>query len=135
MTTIYVLTEGYYSDYHIVALFSTRETAEEAHSLCPDSKVEEYELDALVIPQHPLGFVGWTVNINVRTCEITRSEQFDTIQGKFEPQAIHLEFDGRWTPIFRVKTWARDKEHAEKIALDEFYQWKWEKELNNSDGT
>jgi hypothetical protein len=29
---------------------------------------------------------------------------------------------------FSTNCWARDKEHAEKIALDKFYQWKWEKE-------
>lgn len=53
METIYVLTEGEYSDYHIVALFSSREKAEEACALYPDSEIEEYKLNSLKIPEHP----------------------------------------------------------------------------------
>ena len=33
MTSIYVLTEGSYSDYHIVGVYSTKELAKEAQSL------------------------------------------------------------------------------------------------------
>lgn len=130
MTTVYVLTEGEYSDYHIVALFSSREKAEEARALCPDSEVEEYELDALEIPEYPKGCVGWTICINANDNTINRAFQCEALCNNFNPEEIYLD-GGRHPsafPIFMVKCWARDKEHAEKIALDKFYQWKWERE-------
>jgi hypothetical protein len=45
MTSIYVLTEGDYSDYHIVGVYSTKELAKEAQSLYEHSQIEEYDLD------------------------------------------------------------------------------------------
>ena len=58
---IYVLTEGDYSDYHIVGVYSTPELAQEAQTLYPDSMIEEYDLDD--IPEHPPGMLAWGVNI------------------------------------------------------------------------
>lgn len=43
---IYIVTEGEYSDYHICAVFSTREKAEEyVQSKGTDYKIEEHDLD------------------------------------------------------------------------------------------
>lgn len=126
MTTIYVLTEGDYSDYRIVALYSTRELAEEAQKLCPNSNVEEYELDSVEIPEHPPGYTGWNVCINVDTNTIYVSYQRDILQGDFKPQE-HYSDNSKWPShpsLFVVNCWARDKEHAEKIALDKYYQFK-----------
>lgn len=126
MTTIYVLTEGEYSDYHIVALYSTRELAEEAQKLCPFSDIEEYELDSLQIPEHPSGYTGWHVSINVDKNIIQVSYQYDILQGDFKPQEYYSD-NSKWPnypSLFVVNCWARDKEHAEKIALDKFYQFK-----------
>jgi hypothetical protein len=131
MTAIYVLTEGEYSDYHIVALFSTREKAEAAQILLPDSCVEEYELDSLEIPEHPPGHTAWFVSLNARDNTFIRSYQDDPFSRSFEPKETYFEATSKHPsafPIFAVKCWARDKEHAEKIALDKFYQWKWERE-------
>lgn len=130
MKTIYILTEGDYSDYHIVATYSTKELAEEAQNHCPNSDIEEYELDALEIPEHPPGHTAWTVNINAKTNAIHWAYQQTSLGGYFEPKEKYYEgFDvsGKLS-TFIVHCWARDKEHAEKIALDKFYQWKWEKE-------
>lgn len=130
MTTIHVLTEGKYSDYHIVALFSSREKAEEARALCPDSEIEEYELDSLKIPEHPPGYTAWSVSLNARDNTFISSYQEDPLCRSFEPKETYFEASGHPSafPIFVVKCWARNKEHAEKIALDKFYQWKWERE-------
>ena len=126
MTTIYVLTEGDYSDYHIVALYSTRELAEEAQKLCPYSHIEEYELDSLKIPEYPPGYTGWNVSINADTNDIHGSYQQDILQGHFKPEE-HYSNNSKFPSLpslFVVNCWARDKEHAEKIALDKFHQFK-----------
>mgnify|MGYP003674144367 FL=1 len=62
MTSIYVLTEGSYSDYHIIGVYSTKELAKEAQSLYQDSQIEEYDLDH--IPEHPPGMTAWYVSIS-----------------------------------------------------------------------
>jgi hypothetical protein len=133
MKTIYILAEGFYSDYHIVATFSTNKLAEEAQRHCPDSHIEEYELDSLEIPEHPPGHTAWTVHINAKTNTINYTGQLTSLGGYFEPKEDYYDtpegtFRYKYDPFYTVKCWARDKEHAEKIALDKFYQWKWEKE-------
>ena len=130
MKTVYILTEGEYSDYHIVATFSTKELAEEALNHCPNSDIEEYELDALEIPEHPPGHTAWSVNINAKTNAINWTDQQKSFNGYFEPRENYYEGHGVSGKLnsFIVYCWARDKEHAEKIALDKFYQSKWEKE-------
>ena len=129
MKTVYILTEGSYSDYHIVATFSTKELAEEAKKHCPYSEIEEYELDALEIPEHPPGHTAWSVNINAKINTIDCVSQRDSLNG-FEPKEKYCEGAGvrGESNYFIVNCWARDQERAERIALDKFYQWKWEKE-------
>jgi len=131
MKTIYILTEGSYSDYRIVATFSSRELAEEAQKHCPNSDIEEYELDALEIPEHPPGHTAWIVHINAKTNTINWTKQENSLRDYFEPKEDYYDIPMgmfKHDPIYNVKCWARDKEHAEKIALDKYYQWKWEKE-------
>ena len=126
MNTVYILTEGSCSDYHIVATFSTKELAEEAQKHCPYSVIKEYELDALEIPEHPPGHTAWLVSINTKTNAINWVNQENSLGG-FNPRETYYERGGL-NNILVVAFWARDKEHAEKIALDKYYQWKWEKE-------
>ena len=130
MKTVYILTEGSYSDYCIVATYSTKELAEEAQRHCPGSEIEEYGLDALEIPEHPPGHTAWFVRIYEKTNTIDWTNQQDSLYGYFEPNEKYYEYAGNNGEYnrFEVNCWARDKEHAEKIALDKFYQWKWEKE-------
>lgn len=130
MKTIYILTEGSYSDYRIVATYSTRELAEEAQKHCTYSEIEEYDLDALEIPEHPPGHTAWCVNINAKINAIIGTHPYNSLDGYFEPKEKYYEGGGVFGElnIFTVNCWARDEEHAEKIALDKFYQWKWEKE-------
>jgi hypothetical protein len=128
MNTIYILlTEGSYIDYHIVAVYSSKELAEKAQKHCPDSIIEEYELDSLEIPEHPPGHTAWVVNVNAKTNGIICSWQQTSLGGYFEPKEKYYEGGGVSGELntFVVYCWARDKEHAEKIALDKFYQWKW----------
>ena len=126
MTTIYVLNQGEYSDKHIVALYSTKKLAEEAQKLCPDSYIDEYKLDSKEIPEHPPGHTAWVVDINAKSNRIVWTCQIDSLNGRFEPEETYYDGCGysRDSKILAVKCWARDQEHAQKIALDKFYQWK-----------
>lgn len=131
MTTIYVLTEGEYSDYRIVALYSTLELAQAAQKHCPDSRIEEYELDAIKIPEHPPGYTAWIVSINTKINSIYYVGQADSLFGHFEPKEVYYEgggHDGELNTL-QVHCWARNEEHSRKIALDKFYQWKYEREM------
>ena len=108
---IYVLTEGDYSDYHIVGVYSTPELAQEAQTLYPDSGIEEYDLDD--IPEHPPGMLAWGVNIEDSNIVYTYL---------VDPHECPLERDCP-NGVYAVNCWAVDEEHANKIALDKYYQY------------
>jgi hypothetical protein len=110
--TIYILTEGEYSDYHIIGAYSSMELANKAKVLYPVSEIEEYDLD--IIPEHPPGMVAWLVVIvdgNLAQCsQISPSWMNDRDFNQFNSWNFYI--------------WATDKEHAEKIALDRYYKHK-----------
>ena len=109
--TIYILTEGDYSDYHIIGVYSSEELANKAKNLYPCSSIEEYTLDRIV--EHPPGMLAWTVvikNNNLHWC--------CQISPTYFPKDLHLPNQSNFY------IWATDKEHAEKIALDRYYQHK-----------
>lgn len=117
MKTIYILTAGEYSGYHIIGAYSTRELAEKAQFLYEDSQIEEYSLDS--IPDAPPGMKAWCVYVSDEegiSCycmdpniEIPYENYFTT----------HEDF---LTASYRV--WAIDEDHARKIAQDQWYQHK-----------
>jgi hypothetical protein len=116
---IYLLTAGEYSDYHVIGVYSTKEIAEEAKSLFPGSKIEEQNLD--FIPEHPPGMKFWCCNIVddiIKYC------------GQMAPYSHHLSLSEYYhTGISGDNKgcyyiWAKDKDHATKIALDRWYKHK-----------
>lgn len=109
--TIYVLTEGDYSDYHIIGVYSSMELANEAKVLYPKSRIEEYNLD--IIPEHPPGMVAWIVEIDENTISYC---------SQINPDYFYK--DDYLEDFTSYYVWATDKEHAEKIALDRHYQHK-----------
>ena len=118
MTKTYVLTEGCYSEYHIVGVYSTQELAQEAQSLYPYSDIEEFDLDN--IPEHPPGMKAWgMVFVDGKLNDNSRQISPNTESFPSEKDYTQL-YDGK--RIYRVYCWARDKDHAEKIALDKYYQ-------------
>ena len=111
MKKIYVLTEGDYSDYHIVGVYSTSELAQEAQTLYPGSLIENHDLDD--IPEHPPGMLAWGVNIEDSNIVYTYL---------VDPHECPLERDCL-NGVYAVNCWAVDEEHANKIALDKYYQY------------
>ena len=113
MGKVYIVTEGCYSDYCIVAAFSERGLADalvEKLDAGEYPEVEEYELD-LESPKNPL----WTVHMNWngdtecvwshRTLRADEDEWYITALPPKPGGESHLV----------VKCYAKDKKHAVKI--------------------
>jgi hypothetical protein len=107
---IYLVTDGEYSDYRIVGAFSTMEKAERGKVLLASyNDVEEFELDG--IPGSPPGLLPFKA-VMKRNGDNANAWR-ETIDG-FKPAHRFTQWDGgMW---FWTYTFARDKEHAIKIA-------------------
>lgn len=120
--TIYVLTEGSYYDYHIIGVYSTEKLAEEAKEFAyPYADVEEYALNQ--IPDHPPGMKAWYVRFCNGTLNFAiqaSSNYFDVRENEYIQEVS--KYNPERKVFFDVYCWAVDKEHAEKIALDKYYQ-------------
>ena len=115
----YVLTEGEYSDYHILGVYSTKELAEEAKSLWPYSDVESFPLDN--IPEHPPGMYFWYGFVD----EHIGDEEPEPRVHKTGPNTISsqaIEFSYGNALRFSVGFWAVDENHALKILQDKYHQ-------------
>lgn len=112
--TIYVITQGSYSDYHIITVFSDEQAAESFAKLISEkgdtATVEDYELDRYV-PQAREGLMPFYV--------------WMTRDGNGEVDGSHILYDDRLsllpTPTpdrirLRGTVWALDEQHALKIA-------------------
>jgi hypothetical protein len=124
--TIYVVTEGDYSDFHIVGVFDDKARAETLSSLIEDSSVEEwplnppFEFDARV----HAGMTLWRVACYLETWVRPSFVKWHASQkNPLEATA------GAWTPEFldpeygHIFVWARDGDHALKIAQDKRAQF------------
>lgn len=117
--TAYVLTEGEYSDYKIIGVYSTKELAEEAKLLWPYSEVEDFSLDH--IPEHPPGMYFWHgwADTNIDDQE-TMQRVCKAPPGEANEQGTEFSYGNRLR--FRVNFWATDKDHALKILHDKYHQ-------------
>ena len=122
--TIYLVSDGEYSDYTVLGLYSTKEKAEEARALYAANYIEEFELDA--IPPHPPGELRWTVRMKDSGDIPDAFQAFQMPAGAdyvpFESDRMFFitqlesrcpKTDGRFMYL-----WARDKDHAIKIASE-----------------
>jgi len=117
--TAYVLTEGEYSDYKVIGVYSTEELAEEAKFLWPNSKVEDFPLDD--IPEHPPGMYFWHggaekhIGDGEPKYRVCKAGPSGTIG-----QGTESSYGNRL--FFRVNFWAADEDHALKILQDKYHQ-------------
>jgi hypothetical protein len=117
--TAYVLTEGDYSDYHIIGVYSTKELAEEVKTLWPDSDVESFPLDN--IPEHPPGMCFWTGRAEAPIgAEATKQQVYKTAPGQASLKGEDVSY--RNIVVFYVGFWAVDEDHAFKILQDKYHQ-------------
>ena len=118
MNQVFILFTGEYSDRYAVGAYTTRELAEEAQELIPDSDIEEMELD--VKYDVPPGCRAWRVDLLegvVNYCSQLMPIHFDS---EFEKLCANYQNK----EIYITNCWARDREHAEKIAIDRYYKYK-----------
>lgn len=110
MSKVYLVTDGWYSDYRVLGVYATMEKAEQAKLLyAADNDIEEYELDA--VPDSPPGLVPFVVTITFS----------GGVEGVYRESVV--QFEPRWyvtnwysSPCGRFYMWARDEQHAVKIA-------------------
>ena len=111
MSKVYVVTDGYYSDYHVLGVYSSMEKAEHAKLLyAADNDIGEYYLDE--VPVSPPGLLAYHVSMLV-SGDVKDIWQ-DTVEG-FKPRwFVAPQWGADVIVMFRV--WARDREHAAKVA-------------------
>jgi hypothetical protein len=114
MTTIYIVTDGDYSDYHICGVYSTKKLAKKAQELHMASSIEEYEIDAM--EDCPAGMLPWSVRMGAdgRT-------HWEGKTGVERERITYFKTQNEWAPYgdgqavcFRM--FAKDETHAIKIA-------------------
>lgn len=139
MSKVYVITQGEYSDYSTVNVLSTQELAEEFKDYYNNlvdkygqCDIEVYELDKW-IPQFRQGLSQYHVEIErdgtVRECRkidgiddyypdvVLRSgAKKGYIRNSPEWSIVSKDLDKYCVPVLYIKSWAKDKEHAIKIA-------------------
>lgn len=111
---IYVVTDGDYSDYHIIAATVHKEAAERLAKRY-NAHIEEYE-DGIAIPDYPI----WRCEVSDSECQVSKFESDYAI-----PDAMDKRFfkcskrGGALCYVF-----AKDEDHARKIACDRYAEWK-----------
>ena len=112
MAKVYMVTDGSYSDYRVLGIYSTKAKAEKAKVLFnADNDVDPVELDAT--PEVPPGMLKWVVemdrNGNVKDVSRENCEYHSSSAAVWKP------FD-KDVMYLRAAIWAKDEEHAVKIA-------------------
>jgi hypothetical protein len=110
MAKVYLVSEGSYSDYHICGVFSTEEKARAAMELLADGDMEEFELDP--VSPHPPGMKYWSVQMHADGNVASLRQDSVSIDSPVNNREAPYGKEAYW--YFGV--WARDREHAVKIA-------------------
>ena len=113
-TKIYLVTDGEYSDFKVIHIASTPEKAEYAKRLYKaDNDVEEWVLDEL--QEHPRGMLYYYVWMQEDgTSRICQATPFCLATQEWEPSALYERM--MVVPCVRFAAWAKDEQHAVKIA-------------------
>jgi hypothetical protein len=108
MKKVWIVTDGCYSDYKIVAVFSEQETAEIcAKAQGPDGRAEEWDLDTGA-EQYRQGLVRWYVGI------YADGATWMAQVGEAGRDGFYVRPNAKTGLV--TSMWAKDKEHAVKIA-------------------
>jgi hypothetical protein len=122
---IYIVTQGEYSDYHIVGVFTDKEKAEE---LCDfgneidswaDTRIETYESDTIDVKGRELFFVR--MQPDGKVLEVAKAGSIYDI----EDNRVGQDMNGN----FYTACLARDKKHAIKIMAERKLRYKIENNI------
>lgn len=124
---VYVVTEGDYSDYHIVGVTTDRETAKAYCKISAgdwyEPKVEEYDTKAFADIRTAKPY---RVIMEEDGTTTTEEEDGFSYETAVEHQVQHIR---RWAgkpSYYEVVVLAEDEQHARKIAADYIAEAKWE---------
>ena len=122
-TVCYAISSGSYSDYKINAVFSSKEKAEAKLSLFADGKIEEFPFDP-EMAEAPAGMLPFACY----------NYKWDSAICGWVPclQAFSVDYDSvvragnkvsAWVgTAITTYVWAKDRDHAIKIAAERFAQ-------------
>lgn len=110
MATIYAVTDGDYSDYRILGLYSTIEKAERAKKLfAAHNDIDEWSVD-----KEPDGVPAGMFRYSVRMYKDGRVESANIESAEYMPSREWAPYGDDQTVHFDM--WATDEKHAIKIA-------------------
>lgn len=125
MKKIYAVNSGAYSDYRVVALFSTPERAQEFMAAVPDSdynEIEEFELDPNTADLIRRGYSIWTVHMlrNGDTERVARNDPevyaVTNVGHRIWRRTQAPAYVGKGIPDILTSTvWAKSETQAVKI--------------------
>lgn len=127
---VYVITKGAYSDYHICGVATDKKKAEilrKAFSnICDKAEIETYETDQF-ITEIESGF-------KLYDCALKDGEDLsistylyglDCLDYMTDSDFRVRRFSKGWcAPGYGIKVWAKDEDHARKIAADKIAEYK-----------
>lgn len=114
MKKVYVVTRGEYSDYHIVAIFDTKEKAQECCAVFNDADVTEYELDSFGTHDEVYNY-----KVYVSGDQVCNPGYIGDIPVYFKPNTIQRVNDS-----YLMIVMAKNVEHARKVAADKYAMFK-----------
>lgn len=116
---IYILAEGYYSDYHIITASTDKSVITKIQKFFPNSEIEEWE-EGEIFLNLKLYYIKSDALGNVISCEEDQIAEYDTLE---RDETIR-----HYRNSHAMRCWAKDEEHAKKIFHDEFARYEAERE-------
>ena len=112
MAKVYMVTDGWYSEYRVLGIYSTKAKAEKAKVLFnADNEIDTIDLD--VVPKTPRWMLKWVVEMdrNGNVKDVSR----ENCEDPMDRASVWKHFDSDVTYL-RAALWAKDDGHAVKIA-------------------
>lgn len=117
---VYLVTSGQYSDYGIEAVFTSKEKAQSyATGIYGANDVEEFDLDPVEPPRLSEGMGYFCVIITERDgASSAYDDYYEPGHGMFVNEGWEVLKQSTGALILRIRTIAKDKQHAIKIASE-----------------
>ena len=116
----YVVTTGWYSDYRIQAVFSTKEAADKYADLLTAAVVEEYDMDPSYVAP-PNGYKGYSLSMKENFSVIGEAYVMDSVdfkEGIFKVNWQERSPRNCYEQTYTFNVLARSQEHAIKICSE-----------------
>lgn len=130
---VYIITKGEYSDYRICCVATNKERAEFLRKYFSDdwrqAEIETYDTDdfAPVFEGNEIYRVTFNADGTAQTYKVDDPDCYDLSGKVYSCRAITDSGEIRY--IYNVTVFARDSEHAIKIASDILAEWKYRKQI------